>query len=210
MSNGEGTLATVTFEVVSVKASALTLSQVTLVDADGARWFPHVENGTVTSPQQRFGDVNRDGVVTIQDLVLVGANFGQLGEDSADVNGDGVVDIVDLVQVAGALGNTVATAPALHTQVLGAHGMGNPSPTVADVERWLTQARGLDLTDATVRRGIIVLEHLLAVLTPKATALLPNYPNPFNPETWIPYHLAHPADVQITIYDTKGAISTAV
>lgn len=38
------------------------------------------------------------------------------------------------------------------------------------------------------------------------TALLPNYPNPFNPETWIPYQLANASDVQIAIYDTKGAI----
>ena len=53
--------------------------------------------------------------------------------------------------------------------------------TPADVKRWLTQARGLDLTDATVQRGISVLEQLLSALTPKETALLPNYPNPFNP-----------------------------
>ncbi len=32
-----------------------------------------------------------------------------------------------------------------------------------------------------------------------------NYPNPFNPETWIPYHLAHAANVTLTIYDIKGA-----
>ena len=55
-------------------------------------------------------------------------------------------------------------------------------------------------------RGIVVLEQLLAVLTPQETALLPNYPNPFNPETWIPYHLAHAADVTLTVYDTKGAL----
>ena len=35
--------------------------------------------------------------------------------------------------------------------------------------------------------------------------LLPNYPNPFNPETWIPYRLARESEVAITIYDTKGA-----
>ena len=34
--------------------------------------------------------------------------------------------------------------------------------------------------------------------------LLPNYPNPFNPETWIPYDLAQDADVYIRIYDLKG------
>ena len=41
---------------------------------------------------------------------------------------------------------------------------------------------------------------------PTETLLLPNYPNPFNPETWIPYHLANASDVQITIYDTRGTV----
>ena len=50
------------------------------------------------------------------------------------------------------------------------------------------------------------LQQLLAALTPKETTLLPNYPNPFNPETWIPYHLAREAEVTITIYDTKGTL----
>ena len=44
----------------------------------------------------------------------------------------------------------------------------------------------------------------LAVLTPAETTLLPNYPDPFNNETWIPYHLAQSSDVEITIYDTEG------
>ena len=201
VSNGDGTLATITFEVVEVKASTVTLSEVALVDPAGKISTPQIENGAVTSPPQLVGDVNADGVVNIQDLVLVGANFGKTGENPADVNGDGVVNIVDLVTVASAFGTTAA-APALHLQV----GTGTPSPTVADVEGWLRQARGLDLTDATVQRGIIVLEQLLSVLIPKATALLPNYPNPFNPETWIPYHLAVPADVRICIYAADGQL----
>ena len=41
-------------------------------------------------------------------------------------------------------------------------------------------------------------------LTPMETALLPNYPNPFNPETWIPYQLGKPAEVALTIYDMNG------
>lgn len=51
----------------------------------------------------------------------------------------------------------------------------------AEVGQWLAQAQALDLTDATSQRGVLFLELLLAALTPKATALLPNYPNPFNP-----------------------------
>ena len=43
-------------------------------------------------------------------------------------------------------------------------------------------------------------------MRPERTALLTNYPNPFNPETWIPYQLAAPADVAVTIYDVRGVI----
>ena len=38
----------------------------------------------------------------------------------------------------------------------------------------------------------------------KRDALLPNYPNPFNPETWIPYQLAAASSVRIHIYDLMG------
>ena len=41
---------------------------------------------------------------------------------------------------------------------------------------------------------------------PQVTTLLPNYPNPFNPETWIPYHLATAGDVQIRISDVSGSV----
>ena len=45
-----------------------------------------------------------------------------------------------------------------------------------------------------------------AAAIPKETALHPNYPNPFNPETWIPYQLQKPADVQISIYNQSGVL----
>ena len=41
---------------------------------------------------------------------------------------------------------------------------------------------------------------------PEQTSLLPNYPNPFNPETWIPYQLAESADVTVKIYDIHGRV----
>ena len=55
-------------------------------------------------------------------------------------------------------------------------------------------------------RGIAVLEQLARALTPNKTALLANYPNPFNPETWIPYQLSKAADVTVTIYASDGSV----
>ena len=40
----------------------------------------------------------------------------------------------------------------------------------------------------------------------KRTALLQNFPNPFNPETWIPYTLADDVDVSVRIYDIQGKL----
>ena len=152
----------------------------------------------ITLPESLIGDVNQDGVVNIQDLVLVASNLGKTGQNAADVNGDGIVNIQDLVLVAGALGSSAA-APSLNSESLS-------TLTAADVKSWLTQARQLNLTDATSQRGILFLEQLLVVLTPKETALLHNYPNPFNPETWIPYDLAKDADVSLHIYAVNGQV----
>ena len=55
-------------------------------------------------------------------------------------------------------------------------------------------------------QAIALLESVLAEVRPEKTVLLANYPNPFNPETWIPYHLANASDVQISIYDISGAL----
>ena len=55
-------------------------------------------------------------------------------------------------------------------------------------------------------QAIALLESVLAEMRPEKTVLLANYPNPFNPETWIPYHLANASDVQISIYDISGAL----
>ena len=142
-------------------------------------------------------DVNGDDVVNILDLVLVASVLGDEGGDlAADVNRDGVVNILDLVLVAGAFGNAAA-APSANPRALA-------MLTAADVGHWLAQAGELELTDATSREGVLFLEQLFAALTPKETALLPNYPNPFNPETWIPYQLAEDAFVTLTIYDGRG------
>ncbi len=145
------------------------------------------------------GDLNRDGAVNIQDLVFIASHFGWTGKHVADVNKDGIVNIQDLVLVANALSG-VASAPNVHVQSLGMLGE-------REVQQWLLQAQQLNPMDIRSKLGMAVLEQLLAVLrTPKKTVLLPNFPNPFNPETWIPYHLAESANVTLRIYSADGKL----
>ena len=183
-----------------------------------------------STPEPVAEDINGDGVVNIQDLTFVAAQFGQMEEDiPADINGDGVVNIQDLVLVAGAFGEGAA-APS-------ARAVSQARLTASDVAHWLNEARAVNavgqdlqiltsfspkthiLSDSgsgnpelqigknySYLRGIAVLEQLLASLRPEATVLLANYPNPFNPETWIPYQLAHPAEVTVTIYSADGQL----
>ena len=144
-------------------------------------------------------DVNGDGSVNIFDLVLVAGMLGNEGQNlMADVNGDGVVSIFDLILVAGMF-DAAAAAPSAEAE---------PSEmlTAATIRGWLTDANALEIQDPIMKRGVVVLQQLLASLTPTQTQLLPNYPNPFNPETWIPYRLAKDAFVTLTIYDLNGQI----
>ena len=143
-------------------------------------------------------DVNRDGVIDLQDTAVVRANLGQTGQNDADVNDDNVVDVDDLVLVLAAIENAAA-APTTHTQI-------QQLFTTKEVQQWLTEAQLSEETSPAYLRGITMLEQILALLIPQETVLLANYPNPFNPETWIPYQLAKPADVTLSIYSVDGRL----
>ena len=144
-------------------------------------------------------DVNNDGSVNILDLILIASNLGNAGTNlAADVSRDGVVNILDLILVAGMF-EEAAAAPSAQPKV-------PETLTAVEVQGWLTDARALEVRDAIIKRGFVVLEQLLVSLTPRETELLANYPNPFNPETWIPYRLAEDAFVTLTIYDLSGRV----
>ncbi len=145
------------------------------------------------------GDINRDGQVSILDIILVAKHLGETAPSNSevDVNGDGIVSILDIILVAGHLGESTApAAPSLLAEAL------NPDQVVA----WIAQAHVEGDGSVAFQRGIASLQSLLALLIPEETALLPNYPNPFNPETWIPYRLSEPAEVTLRIYTVNGIL----
>ena len=74
------------------------------------------------------------------------------------------------------------------------------------IQTWIAQAQVEDDGSAAFQQGIANLQQLLASLLPERTALLANYPNPFNPETWIPYQLAESAEVTLTICAANATV----
>ena len=195
--SGTGTLLSINFEAKAAGEGGLALHETKLGDPNGDP-IPHE---FVINPITVEGswDINGDGQINIFDLILVAQSFGQ-ANPQADVNRDGTVNILDLVVVAQRLGeSTTGLAPGgLAWQQLGLHS--------ESIQNWIDMAHAVDDGSLAFQEGIANLERLLEVIRPDKTALLINYPNPFNPETWIPYHLARDADVVLTIYDIKGAV----
>ena len=166
-----------------------------------AGWKEAMSNvqGHIPIPHALPWDINNDGIVDMQDLILVSNSFDEetLEYPKADVNNDGNIDIIDLLIIAAHLGEScTASAPSTPLSV---------SPNHLDsIAEWLTEAYQADDGSDVFRHGIANLETLFNNVVPQKTTLLPNFPNPFNPETWIPYDLAQDANVDIKIYNLKG------
>ena len=201
--SGTGTLLSVTFTAKAGGETQIMLENFQLGSVTGEiiNAGPHEFVFTIEG-QLATGDVNRDGQVSVLDLILVSRHLGEdaSANPQADVNLDGVINIQDLILVAQHLGeSTDAAAPS-------AIAINNGELTPAMIQAWITQAQLEDDGSLVFQQGIANLQRLLALFIPEKTVLLPNYPNPFNPETWIPYQLAKPAEVTLTIYAPNGAV----
>ncbi len=272
--SGTGTLLQVRFKAQSGGETELALKnfQFASITGDSIPAGPHQIRIAVEG-QLATGDVNRDGVVSVVDLVLVAQQLGKRvpANSPVDANGDGVVSILDLILVSRGIGETTASAapPLIPPQVSSSRSVGVSSSRsvgvsssrsvgvsssrsigaggermldaaggarmvdpmgrgrmvdaarregivdpmgrermvdAAMIEGWIVQARLADDGSLAFKEGIENLQKLLASLIPEETALLANYPNPFNPETWIPYQLAESAEVTLTIYDMNGGV----
>ena len=216
----KGTLLTITFRVLAVSEEALGIHNVKLQSDEDDN-----EDGTLdrisysilvtdvfvaTHQSSEKEDVNQDGMVNIQDLVIVAGSIGMVPHNPrADVNGDGSVNVLDLVAIytSGLWATSVdgekvndANEPALTAPSASR----NVNPTT--IQNWIDLARIEDDGSVIFDRGIANLEALLTSQIPSKTKLLLNYPNPFNPETWIPYQLAKASDVTVMIHATNGSL----
>ena len=204
--NGTGTLLQVGFKAKSAGETELALRkfQFGSVTGDNIPAGPHEIRITVEEGLPA-GDVNRDGVVSILDLILVAQQLGKrvTAGSAVDINGDGVVSILDLIRVAQGIAGSPAAPP---TPLLAGGKGGVESADAATIEAWIAQARLEDDGSLAFKQGIENLQNLLASLIPEETLLLRNYPNPFNPETWMPYQLAESTEVTLTIYDMNGQV----
>ena len=181
-------------------------------------------------------DVNGDGQVTAMDLVAVALFYGTQVPAGinfpADVNADGVVNILDLTLVAQGIDAANSGIQGLSLQEIEA-ALAAAIEQTADIEviaeapvgfgtaQHMPSVAYRNVADALADAEHLgysvhaVLKELLQLLTemaevPETTALLPNYPNPFNPETWIPYHLSKGTEVTLTIYDVRGVLVRAL
>ena len=211
-----GILLCIDFQVLEFAEESLGLHNVQLSNSKGERLSYYATiNPIVVTHRFPAEDVNRDRVVGIQDLIVVAGSLGEANpiNPRADVNDDGIVNALDLIQVSSHASWAKAVSPALAREPNAFVGpaapilVGNPADITPGIIRgWIDLAQVEDDGSAIFDLGIAKLERLLQATVPEETKLLLNYPNPFNPETWIPYQLAKSTDVTVSIYSVNGAL----
>ncbi len=193
--DGSGKLLTVKFKAKVTEDSVIELNNVILSDSKGSKFYAWINDVEILPPLDcdflNIKDVNRDCEINVQDLVLVATRLGSRSPEEYDVNSDGIIDIIDLILVAGSLGNI------------------NGAPSIREnyqIEQWIAEAKQINSDDPIFQKGILALEQLLRKPIEIETKLLSNYPNPFNPETWIPYQLSEPSNITLSIHSIDGNV----
>ena len=207
--SGSGVLVALTFRFVSFSEALLGLHNVRLSDSSGERLSYSVNLTPATHISTAAEDINQDGMVDILDLVVAASSIGSIRPNlRADVNGDGIVDVLDLVAIAGSphWGRSVSLIQCQRAEC-----------RCTCIERFKSHAgynsevddSGAGTGKMMVRwfsNGVLRILKASASRVPSETRLLLNYPNPFNPETWIPYQLAKATDVTVSIYSVNGSL----
>ena len=187
-------------QTITLPSSATPVSDRVDSGASTTHQLPN-HDGEIYLKTKNPADVNGDWVVNILDLVHVANNFGKA---DPDLNGDGVVNILDLTLVAKHLSQNAA-AP---SQLALIESIPATAKEVIAVQRALAELEAIPNKSHSVQIAIELLRHYLSIADPNVqeTKLLSNYPNPFNPDTWIPYQLSEESTVTVKIYDVTGSL----
>jgi len=143
-----------------------------------------IVQGKVLAPAGRSDVFSGSRDVTIQ---VRNQKTGVEKTVTTNSKGDYVVTFVDFVS-----NQTASVGDAIQVKI-------------ADPQ-WTTQAMPYEVTTEDVRMGHVTLPATQLEVMPKRSALLRNYPNPANPETWIPYRLSKDANVRVEIYNVSGQL----
>ena len=156
--------------------------------------------GSGTTASDSKYDVNGDGSVNNADSDAITVAIAAGATDAKyDVNGDGKVNVFDLVEIIANRDPGAAGAPTLF-------GMKMSAVQIDHLQEQIDLLIATNDRSPSAMRVLVYLQQLLVTARPEKTQLLANYPNPFNPETWIPYELATDTDVRLTIYNTQGVV----
>ena len=117
-----------------------------------------------------------------------------------DINHDNIVDITDLVLVAKDFGSRIDQRFNVESDV-NTDGVVDIFDLILVASKFSTQ-NAVGLASQLIDQVLTLVEKT----HPKKSKLLPNYPNPFNPDTWIPFDVAKLADISILIYSLDGQI----
>ena len=163
-------------------------------------------------------DVNQDGQVDLLDILIVVTHFGESPplNARADTNKDGQVDLQDLISIIKVIeeNEKSAAAPVLKSRTVQATNDISKLLSEADIILIYSFYEKLEEISADATQIELVKRFLRKLFghveEPLVTKLYANYPNPFNPETWIPYQLAEDTEVTIRIYNAAGQVVRTV
>ena len=171
------------------------------------------QQAKLTAPKKRNGDHFGTGVATSREIAIVGAPLREEGGPSAGA-------AYSFVNVDGAWNNAAMVVPDVaHPNLFFGSAIAISGDTVI-VTGGDGPEKGVGVGNGIVAYVYGGAEHFntppfavkpfgLKITTLahlKRTALYQNFPNPFNPETWLPYQLATEEPVRIRIYDIQGQL----
>ena len=206
------------------QAFIMTAQRETMVTISGDGWYNSL--GMAAAPS--VGDADLHSPLTgiqVTDTTPVLGLRGSIVDEEMNLNRAGFRVIVKNLSTGRAVATVTKDVPPSRTNKGKSRGI-DYQVTVVDVETGRAARIGdrleisvrspspligvqplqYTVTAEDVKRSRIQLTELVAYEIPTETELLRNYPNPFNPETWIPYRLAEDTFVTLTIYDQVGHV----